>query len=345
MRSIVLSGLFAILLAGLVSCGNDDTTDANVLNIYTARHYDSDQALYDAFEKETGIKVELVAGKGPELLARLRSEGDNSPCDVFVTVDAGNLATADAADVFQPTKSAALSDRIPSHLRHEQGHWFGFSSRVRCIFYDKNKVKPADLSTYEALADPEWKGRVLIRSSKNVYNQSLVGSLIENLGVAKTETWAKGLVANMARPPQGGDTDQIRAVAAGEGDVAVGNSYYYARLMKSEKAADKEVIEKVGIFFPNQGGRGAHVNISGAGVAKHAKNVAGAVKFLEFLASDEAQKMFARGNNEFPVVPGAEGDPLLDPWLATDFDTQTRVEAFGARNREAIELMDRAGWR
>lgn len=321
------------------------------LNVYSARHYDADKQLYAAFEEATGIEINLIEGKGNELLARLKQEGRNSPCDVFVTVDAGNLWAADEAGVFQAVESEVLNERVPAHLRQEDGRWYGLSVRARCIFYSREKVDPAELSTYEALAEPRWKGRVLIRSSSNVYNQSLVGSLIARHGEEQTEAWARGLVANLARKPQGGDTDQIRAVAAGEGDVAVANSYYYARLVKSEKPEDREVVRKVGIFFPNQSGRegqkgsGTHVNVSGAGVARHSPNRAAAVRFLEFLVSDEAQRIFAEGNNEFPAVAAAPVDPVLKPWLAHEFDTETTAEEFGRLGRKALQLMDRAGWR
>ncbi|MEM8713818.1 MAG: extracellular solute-binding protein, partial [Planctomycetota bacterium] len=262
-----------------------------------------------------------------------------------MTVDAGRLWKADAAGLFRPTQSESLEERIPAHLRHPKGHWFGLSMRARCIFYNRDKVDPSELSDYESLANPEWKGRVLIRSSSNVYNQSLVGSVIARRGREAAEAWVKGLVANLARKPQGGDTDQLRALAAGEGDVAVANSYYYARLMRSEDPKDQEVVKKVGIFFPNQKGRGAHVNVGGAGVLKSAKNPKAATQFLEFLASDEAQQIFARGNNEFPVVEGVECDPLIQEWTKNRFDQKTSVAEFGSLTGEALRMMDRAGWR
>lgn len=311
--------------------------------VYSARHYDSDKLLYDAFEKKTGIQVKLTEDKGASLLARLKDE--KAPGDVLMLVDAGNLWAADHAGLFQPLSSEFLEERVPKHLRQAEGRWFGLSMRARCIFYNRDSVKTEELSTYESLADPAWKGRVLIRSSSNVYNQSLVGSLIVHHGEEATERWAKNIVANMARKPQGGDTDQIRAVAAGEGDVAVANSYYYARLLKSDAAKDKEVVSKVGIFFPNQGNRGTHVNISGAGMLKGSKNREAAQRFIEFLASDEAQEIFAKGNNEFPVAMGVAVDAKLKPWLKNRFDTSTPVEAFGKRTGDALRLMDRTGWR
>ncbi len=330
----------------LGSCQQDATPDETItLNVYSARHYDVDQQLYDGFEEATGISVALIEGKDDALLARLESEGERSPCDVFITVDAARLWLAEDAGHFQPTSSAALEERVPAHLRHPDGLWFGLSTRARCIAYSKERVDESELSSYEDLADPRWRERVLIRSSSNVYNQSLVGSLIEAHGVDATEAWARGLVANFARAPQGGDTDQIRAIAAGEGDVAVVNSYYYARLLKSDKPEDKAVVAAVGLFFPNQADRGAHVNVSGAGVATHAPHPDAARQFIEYLTSDEAQKLFAQGNNEFPVVDTVATDPVLAPWADAKRDTTTNVAAFGKQTRAALELMDRAGWR
>lgn len=336
-----MSALAALLLA--FPAPQAPATSAGEVVVYSARHYDSDKQIYAAFEKATGIQVKLTEDQGDSLLARLR--GGDAPGDVLVTVDAGNLASADAQGLFQPTRSQTLEQRIPAHLRHPQGHWFGLSMRARCIFYDKEKVQPEELSTYASLADPKWKGRILIRSSSNVYNQSLVGSLLVHDGAEATEAWARALVANLARAPQGGDTDQLRALAAGEGDVAVSNSYYYARLLKSADEKDKQVVERVGIVFPEQDGRGTHVNISGAGMLKSSANPENARRLLEYLAGDEAQAIFAGGNNEFPVVRGVPVDPVLAPWLEKRFDTSTPVAEFGARTAEALRLMDRAGWR
>ncbi|MEM6673391.1 MAG: Fe(3+) ABC transporter substrate-binding protein [Planctomycetota bacterium] len=313
------------------------------LIVYSSRHYDSDQKLYEAFESETGIRIKLTEDSGDSLLARLKDP--NAPGDVLMTVDAGRLWAADEAGLFQPTRSAVLEERIPENLRHQEGHWFGLSMRARCIFYNRERVSPSELTDYESLADPKWKGRVLIRSSSNVYNQSLVGSVIARRGKETAEAWVKGLVANFARKPQGGDTDQLRALAAGEGDVAVANSYYYARLMKSDDPKDKEVVQRVGIFFPNQKGRGTHVNVGGAGVLKASKNVDAAKRFLEFLASDRAQTIFSSGNNEFPVVPGVACDAALKPWTEYRFDQKTSVAEFGSLTGEALRMMDRAGWR
>ena len=281
------------------------------VNVYSSRHYKYDDQLFQAFTDATGIKVNLIEGNGDELMQRMHAEGVNSPADVFVTVDAGMLWRAEHMGIFQPTHSAVLDERIPENLRHPDGLWFGFSKRARVIFVDPTQVDPALVQRYEDLARPELKGEICIRSSSNIYNLSLLGSIIDVDGVAAAEAWAKGVVANMAREPEGGDTDQLKAVAAGQCGVAVSNTYYYVRLATSDKPEDKAVAEKLVIVFPNQGDRGTHVNVSGAGMAAHAPNQANAQAFLEFLASDTAQGYFAHGNNEYPVVPGIEADAAV----------------------------------
>ncbi|MEB3342173.1 Fe(3+) ABC transporter substrate-binding protein [Okeania sp.] len=323
---------------------NRGLAQSKVLNLYSSRHYDTDPLLYNSFTKKTGIKVNLIEGEGGELMERIKSEGANSPADVFLTVDAGNLWRAQQEGILQPVSSSILNSQIPANFRSPQNLWFGFSKRARVIIYNKNKVKPSQLSTYEDLATDKWKGKILIRSSNNIYNQSLVASLIEILGMPKTESWAKGFVSNFARPPEGNDTAQIKAVAAGIGDIGIVNSYYLARLKKSTKAGDKAVAEKVGMFFPNQNGRGTHVNISGGGVVKTAPNKEGAIKFLEYLTSPEAQKIFSEGNNEYPVVPGVPASSVLASFGDFKADS-TNVAVYGKLNAEAIKLMDRVGWK
>lgn len=314
------------------------------LNLYSARHYDTDNALYESFTKKTGIKVNLVEAKAEELIERIKSEGANSPADLIITVDAGNLSRAKEAGILQPVSSKVLETAVPASLRDPEGHWFGLSKRARVIVYNKDKVKPSDLSTYEALTDPKWKGRILVRSSNNVYNQSLVGSMLEVNGPQKTEEWARGVVGNFARPPEGNDTAQIKAVAAGQGDIAIANSYYVARLLKSDKPEDKAIAQKIGAFFPNQNERGAHVNISGGGVVKTAPNKEGAIKFLEYMVSPEAQESFAKSNYEYPVLEGAALDPVVASLGQFKADA-TNAAAFGKNNPEALKIMDRAGWK
>ena len=317
---------------------------ADEVNLYSSRHYDTDIALYERFTEETGIAVNLIEGNEDELIERIKAEGANSPADVLITVDAGRLWRAEQAGVLQPISSAALEERVPAKLRHPEGRWFGLSQRLRGVVYAKDRVDPAAITAYEDLAEPEWRGRICIRSSTNVYNQSLVGSMIETQGVAPTEAWAKGLVDNLARPPQGGDTDQIKAVAAGECDLAVVNHYYLVRLIKSESADEQALAEQVSIVFPNQDGRGAHANISGAGVVATAPNRDNAVTFLEYLTTPEAQTYFAEGNNEFPVVDGIKLDPILEAWGAIKTDAVNAAK-LGENNPEAVKLMDRVGWK
>ncbi len=263
---------------------------------------------------------------------------------MLLTVDVGRLWRADQAGLFQPVASKDLDAKVPASLRHPEGHWYGFSSRARVIYYAKDRVEADAISSYEELADPKWKGKICIRSSSNIYNQSLMGSIIAAHGAKAAEDWAKAVVANFARDPQGGDTDQIRAVAAGECDLAVGNTYYYVRLMTKPKDADKGVADKVGLVFPNQGDRGTHVNISGAGVLKNAPNKDAAVKFLEYLASAEAQRYFADGNNEYPVVEGVDANSAVES-LGTFKSDAINVAAFGENQPEAQKIFDRAGWK
>ncbi|MEL6490110.1 MAG: Fe(3+) ABC transporter substrate-binding protein [Cyanobacteria bacterium J06634_6] len=313
------------------------------VNLYSSRHYNTDDELYETFTELTGIRVNLLEGNADELLVRLENEGATSPADVFMTVDAGMLWRADQAEVFAPISSTVLTSNIPENLRHPQGKWFGFSKRARVIMYNKAAVDPSALSTYEALADPEWRGKILIRSSGNIYNQSLVASLIEAHGVEETEAWARGLVRNFARPPEGNDRAQIEAAAAGLGDLAIANTYYLPRYLEAEEAEKRDVFDKIGVFFPNQEGRGTHVNISGAGVVASAPNPSAAQQFLEYLSGTEAQSFFAKGNNEYPVVEGAELASVVEGF-GTFTDDSVNVAAYGENQAEAVQLMDRAGW-
>ncbi len=317
---------------------------AQEVNLYSSRHYDTDVALYDTFTEQTGIAVNLIEGDADQLLERIKAEGRNSPADVLITVDAGRLWRADQAGLLQPVSSAVLEQAIPAELRHPEGKWFGFSQRVRGIVYAKDRIDPSEIRSYEDLADPKWRGRICMRSSTNVYNQSLVASMIEADGIEATEAWARGLVANLARPPQGGDTDQIEAVAAGECDVAVVNHYYFVRLLESESSEERAIGEKVDILFPNQDGRGAHANISGGGVVATAPNKDNAIKFLEYLTTPQAQAYFAQGNYEFPVIEGVKLDPVLEQWGTIKTDAINAAK-LGENNPEAVKLMDRVGWK
>lgn len=314
------------------------------VNVYSSRHYDTDKKLVELFTQQTGIKVNVVEGDIGPLLQRLQSEGRNSPADLLITADVGNLWRADQAGVLQSVKSALLEATVPEKLRDPNGHWYALSLRARVIMYHKDRVKPSELSTYEALADPKWKGKILVRSSSQVYNQSLLASMIAADGVEKTEAWAKGLVANFARPPKGGDTDQIKAVAAGEGDIAIANTYYLGRLKASSKPEDRAVAAQIGVFFPNQSGRGAHVNVSGAGVTGFAPNRDNAVKLLEFLVTPEAQQILAEGNHEYPI----RGDVARSATVLSfgEFKADSiNLALLGKYNADAVKIADRAGWR
>ncbi len=285
-----------------------------ILNLYTSRHYQTDEALYSNFTKLTGIKINRIEGEEDALLERLKNEGPNSPADVLITVDVARLWRAQQMNLLQPVKSALLETRIPSNLREPGGHWYGFSKRARVIAYNKQLVNPAEVQNYEDLAQPKMQGKVCTRSLSHVYNLSLMSALIDNLGEEKAQQWARGIKTNLARDPKGGDTDQIRSVAAGECHVAIINTYYYVRLLNSKKPDDRAVAQKVGAIFPNQKSFGTHINISGGGVLRHAPNRENAIRFLEYLASDEAQSYFANGNNEWPAVPRIK---LNNPALAS----------------------------
>jgi len=316
----------------------------NVLNLYSARHYDTDTALYDSFTAKTGIRVNLIEAEADALIERIKSEGANSPADVLITVDAGRLWRAEQEGLLQPVSSQVITQTVPENLRHPDGLWVGLSKRARVIMYDKTKVNPAELSTYEALADERWRGQILVRSSSHVYNQSLVGSLLAANNPAQTETWAQGVVANFARQPEGNDTAQIQACAAGVGSIAIVNTYYLPRLAKSDKPEDRAIAERIGVFFPNQRDRGTHVNISGGGILRTAPNREAAVQFLEHLVSQEAQEIFAKSNNEYPVVEGVALDPVLASY-GRFRDDAMNASVFGRNNAEALQIMDRAGWK
>jgi iron(III) transport system substrate-binding protein len=338
----------SLAVAGALSLGGlvwslVSHADEPELNLYTSRHYQTDEALYERFTELTGIRINRLEGKGDQLIERIRSEDMNSPADILITVDAGRLWRAEQAGLFQPVESAVLEERVPAHLRHPDRLWFGFSTRARLIFYNKQEIAPGAVTTYEELADPRWQGRVCIRSSANIYNQSLLGAMIAADGEAEAEGWAQGVVNNFARHPTGGDTDQIRSVAAGECGLAVANSYYFARLLKSEKADDQAVVARVGVVFPNQDGRGAHVNVSGAGVLKHAPHPEAAVKFLEYLVSAEAQHHFADGNNEYPAVNGVTANSVLEELGSFKADP-LNVSVLGETQAQAQRIFDRVGW-
>jgi iron(III) transport system substrate-binding protein len=343
MRTALTAISFALSALPLASVAT--AQDNKVVNIYSSRHYQTDEALYTGFTKATGIKINRIEGGEDALIERIRNEGARSPADVLITVDAGRLWRAEQLGLFQPVKSALLDSRIPDNLREPGGLWFGFSQRARVIAYNKSKVKPGEIQTYEALADGKWKGRVCMRSSTNIYNLSLMGALIDHLGAGKAESWAKAVRANLGQEPKGGDTDQLKAVAAGQCDVTVSNQYYYARLARSQKPDERQVAEKIAVVFPNQQTWGTHVNISGAGVLKHAPHRAAAVQFLEYLASDEAQRYFADGNNEWPVVQSVKLDnPVLNA-LGEFKRDRLNVAVLGRNQPSSQKIYDRVAWK
>ncbi len=340
MQFAVLAGIAAALAAPL-----ETRAQEKVLNLYSARHYQTDEALYSDFTKQTGIKVNRIEAGDEQLVQRLKAEGANSPADVVLLVDAARLWRAQSDGLFQPIESKLLNERIPAHLRSSDGLWYGFSTRARVIIYNKANVKPEDVDTYEELADPKNKSKVCTRSGSHPYMLSLIGSRVESMGEAGAEKWAQGIVNNMARPPSGGDTDQIKAVAAGECGVAVTNSYYWVRLMRSKDPKDQEVVSKVGFLWPNQSSAGTHVNISGAGVAKNAPNKAHAIAFLEYLSSPSAQSYFANGNNEFPTAKGATlNNPELSS-LGNFKQEQIAVSTMGKNTVAAQRILDRVGYK
>lgn len=343
----------ACLAAAAISLGSAGGALAQeqIVNLYSARHYQTDEALYSNFTKATGIKINRVDADDAGILARLKAEGAASPADVILLVDAARLAKGDSDGLFRPIKSPVLEAAIPAQLRAqatpEGTTWFGFSTRARVIVYDKLKVKKADVDTYEELGDPKNKGLLCTRSGTHPYNLSLFGAVTEHVGEAKAEEWLKGMVANMARPPKGGDTDQIKGVASGECGIAITNTYYLARIMRSSAPEDKAIADRVGVVFPNQQSWGTHVNIAGAAVAKNAKNSANAVKFLEYLASPDAQNYFANGNNEWPAVASVKvSNPALQAMTGGSFKSETiPISVIGGNQVKVQQMLDRVGYK
>ncbi len=314
------------------------------VNIYGHRHYETDKQLFQLFTERTGIKVNMVQAGDDELMARLEAEGAKSPADLLITADAGRLGLATQRGLLQPLRNNVLESNIPSHLRDPQGHWFGLTMRARVIAYNKEKVDPAKIQDYNDLTDPEWKKRLLVRSSENVYNQSLVAAMIERIGTEATEEWARGIVSNMAREPQGGDTDQLLALAEGIGDIAISNSYYIGKIMAGNEPERQRAREVIGVVFPSMGRYGTHVNISGAGITKYAPNKEEAIALLEFLSSDEAQALFADGNKEYPVKKGVQV-PVELLSFGTFIPDTLDLAVLARNNAQAVKIMTAAGWR
>lgn len=347
----------AALTIGLAGCGTDQsnkeedkaaskpkTTENQEVNIYTARHYEVDDEIYKKFTEETGIKVNVVKGEAEQLIERLKREGESTQADLFVTVDGGVLANAKQNGVLQPVSSETINKNVPENLRDTDNQWIGLATRARIIAYAKDRVKPEELSTYEDLTNEKWKGKLLVRSSTSLYNQSLLASFIELNGEEKAEQWSKGIVNNFARQPDGGDRDQAKAIAAGTGDVAIMNTYYVGLLANSEDPEEVKVADSIGVFFPNQETNGTHVNISGIGLTKHSKNKENAIKLIEYMTSVEAQEFLSAHNYEFPVNPDAALPELLESW--GEFKMQElNFDTLGEHNKKAIEIFNKTGWK
>lgn len=347
-RHATFSGLIALSVALLTGCNRaaeapQAKDSGGVVNVYSARHYDADKALYATFTERTGVKVNVVEGNAQQLIARMQSEGAAGPADLFITADAGALWRAQEAGLLQPLTTPALAAAVPANLRDPEGRWWGFQRRARVVAYDTAKVKPEEVDTYEEVAGPRFRGKLCVRSSDNIYNLSLTGALIEAWGAEKTRTWAKGVVANLARQPEGGDRDQIRAVGAGACEIALTNSYYYIRMAAGDDAADKAITERVKLVFPSLDGQGSHLNISGVGLTATSKHRDAAVRLIEFLVSPEAQTARSVANGEF-TLPGVPTPPPTAAWA--DFKAHPMpVSAYGPRQAEAQTLMSAAGWR
>ncbi len=353
-KPFLVSAALAIGLAGCSGSNENAKSDEKTaapekaesqeVNIYTARHYEADEAIYEKFTEETGIKVNVVKGEAEELIERLKREGESTQADLFVTVDGGVLAHAKQNDIFQPVTSETIDKNVPENLRDADNNWIGLATRARVIAYSKERVSPEELSTYEDLTNEKWKGRLLVRSSTSLYNQSLLASFIELNGEAEAEKWAQGMVNNFARQPDGGDRDQAKAIAAGTGDVAIMNTYYVGLLANSEDPEEVKVAENLGVFFPNQETTGTHVNISGIGLTKHSKNKENATKLIEYVTSVEAQEFLSANNYEYPVNPEAKKADLLESW--GEFKMQElNFDTLGEHNKKAIEIFNKTGWK
>ncbi|WP_110113458.1 Fe(3+) ABC transporter substrate-binding protein [Bacillus sp. CGMCC 1.16541] len=318
--------------------------EEKVVNVYTARHYEADEQVYKDFTEETGIKVNVVKGEAEELIERLKREGESTQADLFITVDGGVLAHAKENDILQPVESDVINENVPANLRDKENKWIGMSTRARVIVYAKDRVTPDQLSTYEDLATDKWQGKVLARSSTNLYNQSLLASFIELNGEQAAEEWAAGIAKNFARQPDGGDRDQAKAIAAGTGDVAIMNTYYVGLMANSADAEEAKVAEQIGVFFPNQETNGTHINVSGIGLTKHSKHPNNATQLIEYMTGKEAQEYLSANNYEFPVNPEAEKPELLQSW--GEFKAQElNFDTLAEHNQKAIEVFNKVGWK
>lgn len=354
-KSLLLAGLLALALLVLAGCaarsakdgaatGETGNPGGGEVNLYTDRHYDTDEKLFQLFTQQTGIKVNVVKGESDEIIERLAREGGDSKADLLLVADAGRLYRAKEKGLLQPVNSPVLEQSIPEKLRDRDKQWYGLTVRARVLVYSKERVQPGQLSTYEDLTGPQWRGKILVRSAGNIYNQSLLASLIAINGEEAAQKWAQGIVANLARPPKGNDRDQVKAIAAGEGDVAIVNTYYIGKMLHSSDPAEVQAARKVGVFFPNQQTSGTHINVSGIGLTAAAKNKENAVKLMEFLAGQQAQEQFAQANFEYPANPAVQPAPLLKSW--GDFKAQQiNLTVLGENNAKAVRIFDAVGWK
>ena len=350
-NALVFTSIMMTAVIALTGCSSspevkitDVPVSEQVVNLYTDRHYESDDALYKMFTDQTGIKVNVVKGKPDELIERLKTEGADSEADLLVLADAGKLHQAKVAELLQTASSETLNTNIPEKFRDKDGHWYGMTKRARVIVYSKERVNPSDLSTYADLTEARWEKKILIRSSENVYNQSLLASFIELNGKDTAKAWAAGIVKNMSREPEGGDRDQAKAIVAGLGDVAVMNTYYFGQMLNSSDVEEKKVAEALGVFFPDQNGSGTHVNISGIGLTKVTKNKDAAIALMEYLSGEEAQKLYAEANYEYPVNPKVEPSELLKSW-GTFKEQDIPLNILGDLNVDAVQLFGEVGWK
>lgn len=335
MKFFFMSKLFILFFFPLILYGD--------INLYTHRHYNSDKILFQRFTDQTGIKINVIKGSADQLIQRLISEGDKSPADILLTVDAGRLERAKELNLLQPISSSLLEKQVPKSMRDNEGYWFGLTVRTRAIIYSKDKVKPTELSNYENLTAKKWEGRIVVRSSNNIYNQSLLASIIAANGEKYALKWAKGVRKNMARSPRGNDRDQARAVASGLADIAIMNTYYLGVMENSSSKKDQGVVEKLGVFFPNQNGRGTHINVSGAGITASSKNTVEAIRFLEFLTNPTSQEVFSIANYEYPLEIEKSNSPILNSWGTFKID-ELNLSKLGKYNSKAVKIFDQAGW-
>lgn len=350
--AILITGLLMVSTV-LTGCNGSKTSadpqpsagsQNQVVNVFSERHYETDKQLFETFTNETGIKVNVIEGKADELIERMTTEGLDSQADLFITADVGRLHRAKERGLLQSTSSDIIAKNVPENLRDKDNHWYGLTVRARVLVYDKDKLSPAQLSTYEDLVEPKWNGKIIARTSGNIYNQSLLASFITINGEEEAKAWAKGIVANMARTPKGNDRDQAKAVIAGEGEVAIMNTYYLGQMANSADPEEVKVAQKVGVFFPNQNTTGTHINVSGAGITKASKNKENAIKLVEFLTSVKAQYEYANANYEYPVNEAVEASDLVKSW--GEFKSQNiNLTLLGEHNKKAVEIFDQVGWK